>query len=162
LLDFDSVAFFDSLRKLASPNLHKCLEFVSSISEISDRVNIERVFSHTHSVLLQVNLTELILLVIVRTIALDTILKFLLLSLSGEWVSRVKSSGPILQGIKVVILFLFIHKLVLNRFVFSAVQWEIVSLPLPLKLSLAIILIFVEEATGTNLLIDDCCRLKTI
>jgi hypothetical protein len=67
-----------------------------------------------------------------------------------------------LQGIKVVILFLFIHKLVLDRFVFSAVQWEIVSLPLPLKLSLAIILIFVEEAASTNLLIHDCCGLKTI
>jgi hypothetical protein len=83
LLDFDCVAFFDSLRELSSPNLHKRLEFVSSISEISDCVNIERVFSHTYSVFLQVNLTELILLVIVRTIAFDTILKFLLLSLSG-------------------------------------------------------------------------------
>jgi hypothetical protein len=67
-----------------------------------------------------------------------------------------------LHGIEVVILFLFIHQLVLNRFVFSAIQWEIVSLPLPLKLSLAIILIFVEEATGTNLLIHDSCGLKTI
>jgi len=83
LLDFDCISFFDSLGKLASPNLHKCLEFVSSISEISDRVNIERVFSHTHGVFLQVNLTELILFVIVRTIALDAIFKFLLLSLSG-------------------------------------------------------------------------------
>jgi hypothetical protein len=98
----------------------------------------------------------------VRAITLDTILKLLLLSLSGKRVSRVKSSRPVLQGIEVVIFLLFVHQLVLDRFVFSAVQWEIVTLPLPLKLPLAIILIFVEEAASTNLLIDNRCGLKTV
>jgi len=41
LFDLQGITFFLGFRKFPSPNFDKCLEFISSISEVSDCINIE-------------------------------------------------------------------------------------------------------------------------
>jgi hypothetical protein len=102
------------------------------------------------------------LLVYGLTVLLDSCLELLLLSLCGEWIRGVESASASLHGVEIVLLFLLIHQLLLDRFVLFAGEREIVALPLPLKTTLAVILILVKLATRTNLLIYYSCRLKSV
>jgi hypothetical protein len=56
----------------------------------------------------------------------------------------------------------FVLQLVLHSFILLATQWEVVSLPLPLKMSLALVLLLIEDAPSTDLLIDDSYRLESV
>lgn len=162
LFNLEGVTLFGSFREFSTPDLYKCLKFVSSISEITHSVNIERVLPLAHSIKLKINLGLMYLLVHVLAILLHSCFDLLLLSLGGQRVLRVQSTCASLIVLEVVVLLLFIHQLVLNLLILLAREGEVVTLPLPVHVPLALVLIFVEDATGTNLLAHDGSWLETV
>ena len=162
LLDLEGITLFSSFGEFTTPDLDQCLKFVSSISEIADCVNIERILPLTHGVEFKVNFGLMNLLVDILAVLLNSCFKPLLLSLSGEWILRVQGTSSSLVVLKVVVLLLFIHQLVLNLLILLAREGKVVTLPLPVHVPLALVLIFVEDATGTDLLAHDSRWLKTV
>ena len=72
LLYLEGITLFDSFGNFTTPDLDKCLKFVSSISEITDCVNIERVLPLAHGVEFKVNLCLMDLLVHVLAVLLNS------------------------------------------------------------------------------------------
>jgi hypothetical protein len=149
LFNLHRVTFSLSLLELTTPDLDEILVLISSVSEISDCIYVERVLPHADCITLQLYLTLMYCSVYILTILLNTLLNLLLLS-------------QCVNCNTLCFLFIFIHQLVFQVLILSSTQWEVLTLPLPVEVSLALILFLVEDAASADLLIDYSHRLKSI
>lgn len=80
-LDILLVAALLRFFELGDPDFDEAFEFVSSISEVPDRINVERVLAHAYSVRFQLLLLDMHLLVDFLAILLDPLLQLIVKTL---------------------------------------------------------------------------------
>jgi hypothetical protein len=142
LLYSSSVLGLASLFVIFLPLLCQTFVFVSPISEVSDRIDVERILTHTYdigSLFDSFNVSSLIdPLRIGFNLSLDGLFKLLTLELS------------------------FGCNCFPNFKIFTLFDRERCSSPFPLKLSFASVFGLVEQAPRTGLIVDDRYRLEAI
>lgn len=144
------ISFCLSLLKFCDPDLDKSFKVVSSISEVSNCIDVEWILSHANGVRFKHLLLDMNLFVDSLAIFFHSLSQFFFKKFC------VLIDLPVRSFRTVFFLFLFIiYKLVLNLFEFSLGKRESFSSPLPFKISLAVILWLVEGTTCTNLLVND-------
>lgn len=84
--DFASfqVTFFLSLFEFSDPDFDEALELVSSVSEITYSVNVERILTHTDRITLELLLLDVNLLVNSLTVFLYSLFQLFVVSEGGD------------------------------------------------------------------------------
>lgn len=144
------ISFSLSLLKFGDPDFDKSFEVVSSVSEVSNCIDVEWILSHANGVRFKHLLLDMDLFVDSLAIFFHSLSQFFFKKFC------VLIDLPVRSFRTVFFLFLFIiYKLVLDLLEFSLGKRESFSSPLPLEVSLAVILWLIEGTTCTNLLIDN-------